>query len=311
MPRSSLADGEAAAVRPETGGELAPPVAAGRSAPSPAEDPHTTTDTLLRGRSAPSPAEDPHTTTDTLLRGRVTLFQPRRGFRSSLDPVLLASFLAPPLGRFVDIGCGTGALTFLLMAADPAAQGVGVELQPRLARLAAAGRDHNQLAGRLEIVEGDIRRLTARLGAARFDLVATNPPFRPVARGVSSPDEERALANHEVALSLAEWLAAAAELVRPGGRVGVIYPAERLGELLSGMSARDLQPARLRAVHSYADRPARRVLLEAHRASRRPLCIEPPLIVHAAAGHRFTPEVERMLGEGAAESGSRQVSVED
>ena len=34
-------------------------------------------------------------TTDTLLRGRVTLLQPRRGFRSSLDPVLLARFLAP------------------------------------------------------------------------------------------------------------------------------------------------------------------------------------------------------------------------
>jgi len=238
-------------------------------------------------------------TTDTLLRGRVTLLQPRRGFRSSLDPVLLARFLAPPFGRFADIGCGTGALAFLLAAIDGAATGVGIELQPRLARLAAAGRDRNQLGGRVEIVEADVRlrgrAQPAALGAAAFDLVATNPPFRPVTGGVTSPDEERARANHEVTLALAEWLDAAATLVRPGGRVGVIYPAERLPELLAGMTARDLQPVRLRSVHPDAASPARRVLVEAHRGGRRPLAVEPPLIVHAPPDNRFTDEVAAML----------------
>ena len=56
-------------------------------------------------------------TIDTLLRGRVTLVQPARGFRSSLDPLLLAAFVRPPFGRFVDIGCGTGALSFALSCA--------------------------------------------------------------------------------------------------------------------------------------------------------------------------------------------------
>src|SRR6185295_14022809 len=98
----------------------------------------------MRRPPGPDPSHD-DVTTDTLLRGRVTLLQPRRGFRSSLDPVLLARFLAPPFGYFLDIGCGTGALAFTLAAIDGAASGVGVELQPRLARLAAAGRDRNGL----------------------------------------------------------------------------------------------------------------------------------------------------------------------
>jgi tRNA1(Val) A37 N6-methylase TrmN6 len=234
-------------------------------------------------------------TVDTLLRGRVTLLQPERGFRSSLDPVLLARFLEPPFGRFLDIGCGTGALSFTLAAIDPAAHGTAVEIQPRLARLAAAGRDRNGLGGRVEIVEGDIRRLAARIGAARFDLVATNPPFRPVEGGVSSPDEERAVAHHEVALTLEQWLDAAALAVRPGGRVGVVYAAPRLAELLAGLAARALQPVRLRCVHPRADRPAGRVLVEAQRASRRPLVIEPPLVVHADDGGAFTAEVAQML----------------
>jgi tRNA1Val (adenine37-N6)-methyltransferase len=267
---------------------------------------------------SPSPAENsdgggdgdrdaaaPDATTDTLLRGRVTLLQPQRGFRSSLDPVLLARFVRPPFGRFVDIGCGTGAVSFVLMADDQAASGVGVELQPRLARLAAAGRERNRLGERLEIIEGDIRSCASpALGAGRFDLVVTNPPFRPVARGVSSPDHERAMANHEVTLSLLEWLARAAELVRPGGRVAVIYPAERMAELLAGMAARDLQPVRLRAVHPHVDRAAGRILVEAHRASRRALTVEPPLVVHAgpgaAGGRDFTPEVAAILERSAS-----------
>jgi len=91
-------------------------------------------------------------TADALLDGRVRIFQPARGARMSLDPVLLAGFIAPPYGRFLDIGCGTGVVSFLLLAADPAASGVGVELQPELARLAVAGRDRNGFGARLAIV---------------------------------------------------------------------------------------------------------------------------------------------------------------
>ena len=236
-------------------------------------------------------------TVDTLLRGRVTLVQPRRGFRSSLDPLLLARFLTPPHGRFLDIGCGTGALSFTLLADDAGATGVGVELQERLARLAGLGRARNQVGDRFQVVEGDIRALAVGLSATPFDLVATNPPFRVTGHGVRSPDGERARANHEVTLTLAEWLDCAARLLRPGGRLGVVYAAERLPELLAGMNARDLSPARLRAVHPFADRPAVRVLVEAHRQSRRTLVIEPPLVLHEAGASeaRFTAEAQRLL----------------
>lgn len=236
-------------------------------------------------------------TVDTLLRGRVTLLQPSRGFRSSLDPVLLAAFLPPPHGRFLDIGCGTGALSFLLLATDPAATGVAVELQPRLASLTAAGRRQNGWEERLTLHEGDVREIAARcLPAAGFDLVATNPPFRIVGAGQLSPDRERAMATVEVSLGLADWLDVAARAVRPCGRVATIFPAERLAELTGAMQARGLGPTRLRSVHPFPDRAASRVLVEAQRGGGGPLTVEPPLIVHAE-GTRYTEEVQRMLGE--------------
>jgi tRNA1(Val) A37 N6-methylase TrmN6 len=246
--------------------------------------------------SAGPPPGDEEITADTLRGGRVRIFQPARGARMSLDPVLLDGFLPPPHGRFLDIGCGTGALSFLLLARDAAAAGVGVELQPRLAALATRGRDENGWQQRLEIVVGDVRALADRLGAARFDLVATNPPYRTLAGSRRPPDDERALAHQEIALSLAEWVECAARAVRPGGRVAVIFPAERAVDLLVEMRARDLVPCRLRPVHPHAGEPASRVLVEAERAGRRPLVLEPPLVLHAE-GARYTPEVLRLLDE--------------
>jgi tRNA1(Val) A37 N6-methylase TrmN6 len=247
------------------------------------------------------PGDDPDITSDTLRAGRVRIFQPARGARMSLDPVLLEGFLPPPHGRFLDIGCGTGALSFLLLARDPAARGVGVELQPRLAALAERGRDDNGWRERLEIVAADVRNVQGdRVGAAAFDLVATNPPYRTLAGSRRPPDDERALAHQEVALALPEWVACAARAVRPGGRVAAIFPAERAADLLAELRACDLNPVRFRSVHPHEGAPASRVLVEAERRSGRgagrPLVVEAPLVLHVA-GARYTPEVRRLLDE--------------
>ena len=244
---------------------------------------------------------DDAVTVDTLLRGRVTLVQPARGFRSSLDPLLLAAFVRPPFGRFVDIGCGTGALAFSLAALDPGASGVAIELQPRLARLAARGLKQNPFASRVEIVEAEVRGVVGRPGLppAAFDLVATNPPFRPVGGGFVSPNGERARANHEVTLTMDDWLDAAAALVRPGGRVAVVFVAPRQSELLGGLRARGLRPARVRLVHARLEEPASRVLVQAASAGGAPeiaaTALEPPLVLRGPDGH--SDEVRRLLGE--------------
>jgi tRNA1(Val) A37 N6-methylase TrmN6 len=232
-------------------------------------------------------------TRDTLLRGRVKLLQPRDGYRSSLDPVLLAGFVAPPFGRFLDIGCGTGALSFLLLARDEAATGVGVEVQGRLAELAERGRADNAFAGRWRVMAADVRKAPV-VAAGDFDLVATNPPFRPLGSGVLPPDTEKALAHHEVALTLADWLDVAATALRPGGRLATIFPFDRWEELRAGLAARGFSVARTRLVVPRAGGVPGRILVEARKGSCESRT-ELALVVHDESG--YTPEVRAMLGE--------------
>jgi tRNA1Val (adenine37-N6)-methyltransferase len=232
-------------------------------------------------------------TRDTLLRGRVHLVQPARGFRSSLDPLLLAGFVRPPYGRFLDVGCGTGAIAFLLLARDAEASGFGVEVQPRLARLAERGLAANRYETRLRILTADVRAHASVL-EGKFDLIATNPPFRPLGRGLLPPDEERQIAHHEVRLTLAGWLDVAAEKLSSDGRLAAVYPADRLAEVRDGLRARGLRISRLRLVKPQWNEPARRMLFEAVRG-RGGMTIEPPLVVHGDNG--YSAEVRRLVGE--------------
>ena len=232
-------------------------------------------------------------TRDTLLRGRVKLLQPREGYRSSLDPVLLAGFVAPPFGHFLDIGCGTGALSFLLLARDPQATGVGVEIQPRLAELAAMGCAENGFERRWSLAVGDARK-PAVIANGSFDLVATNPPFRPLGTGVLPPDTEKAVAHHELTLTLGEWLEVAARALRPDGRVATIFPFERWEELRMRLLGGGLSVARTRLVVSRVDSVPGRVLVEAKRGQAEAQT-EPPLVVHEREG--YSAELRGMLGE--------------
>lgn len=232
-------------------------------------------------------------THDTLLRGRVHLLQPRRGYRSSLDPVLLAAFIEAPLGHFLDLGCGTGALSFLLLAKDAQATGVGCEIQAHLADLALRGRDTNHFQGRFDVARADARE-TGALPARAFDLVATNPPFRPRGSGNLPPSHEKAMANHEVTLTLAGWLDVATAALRPDGRIAVIFPYDRERELRASLGERGYCVRRSRRVLPAADQVPKRILVEARAGSGHEETL-PALIVHR--DRRYTDEVRRMLGE--------------
>ncbi len=75
--------------------------------------------------------------------------------------------------RVLDLGTGTGALLLAVLAERPRAFGIGVDLVPAAAALAAANARRNGLAGRAAFLAGD----WAEPLAGRFDLVLSNPPY--------------------------------------------------------------------------------------------------------------------------------------
>jgi len=232
------------------------------------------------------------TTLDSILD--IKVYQHREGYRFSMDAVVLHAFVnLRRVERIADLGAGSGVVGLLLAKRYPEARVTLVELQDSLYKLAKKNVKLNGLDDRAEVLKANIKALPDELKG--FDLVVSNPPFRKPGTGRLSPGGERALARHELAITLKELAASASGLLRHGGRFAVIYHPARLAELMEELKAVRLEPKRLRFVHGNENSEAKMVLLEAVRGGRGGLRIEKPLFVYSADGS-YTDELSAIYG---------------
>jgi len=238
----------------------------------------------------------PGHTADSILGGAITLIQPRRGYRFSVDSILLGRFAAARAGqRVLDLGAGCGVIAILIGALCKPRQLVAVELQPALARLIALNAELNHIA--VAAVCADLRqRAIPGIAPNNFDLVVANPPYRRRFSGRESPDAGRRAARGETSAQLDDFVTAAARCARFGGRVAMVFDAARIIDLIASLRAHALEPKRLRFVHPRRERAASTVLIEACKGGGVEAAVEPPLIMYNRPGV-YSHEARRILGE--------------
>ncbi len=213
------------------------------------------------------------------------LFQQSEHFRLSTDSILLADFIrVGSARRGIDLGCGSGILTLLLLCGNERLDMTGLELLPEAAALCGENLAANALEGRGRALCGDLRQHRRLFSAGSFDLAAANPPYYPVGAGFVSPDAGRAAARSEVTCTLDELCEAAAWLVHSGGSFSLVYKPERLSELFVRLSAHGLEPKRLRLVCERAGSAPSLALVESRRGARPGLSVEPCLILREDDG---------------------------
>ena len=201
------------------------------------------------------------------------------------DSILLADFIHPrPGARGIDLGCGSGIISLLLLAREARLEMTGLELDAAAAEIARENLRRNGLDARGHIVTGDIRACRELFRAGSFDFAAANPPYFPVPRGALSPDASRAAARSECCCTLEELCRAVEWLLPSGGRFYLVHRPERLSELCVTLTACGLEPKRLRPVAVRGERAPSLVLLEARRGGRPGLNWEAPLLLQNADG---------------------------
>lgn len=220
---------------------------------------------------------------DGFLGGRLQLWQPLRGYRAAIDPVLLAAFVPARAGeRGLELGCGAGTAALCLATRVGGLDLHGLEVQPGYAALARRNAAENRLA--LAVHEGDLRDPPAALRARGFDLVFANPPFDAAGNATAPRDAGRDRAHREAGAELADWIDAGLRRLVPGGRLVLIHRAARLAEILAALRPRagaiEILPLAPRAGQA-----ASRVLVRARKARAGPLTLLAPLTLHQGATH--------------------------
>jgi tRNA1Val (adenine37-N6)-methyltransferase len=255
------------------------------------------------GEAAPHPAENPRETLDTLFGGQLRLYQSSKGYRVSLDAVLLAHFVSlTGTEKIVDLGTGNAVIPLILALLHASISITGVELQESMRYRAHRNIRLNGFAGRVNIARGDVRSIEQLGPQGSFDAVTCNPPYRNPRNGRLSLDAEKKVARHEMHGTLDDFIRAGAYLLAAKGRMALVYRGERIVDLLQAMRCFDVEPKRLRLVHSFLDGPASLVLVEGRKGSRSGMKTLAPLIVYDTR-NAYTAEVEKMLAGGHLKTG--------
>jgi tRNA1(Val) A37 N6-methylase TrmN6 len=247
-------------------------------------------------------AENCAVSDDAVLGGKLVVRQPVRGHRFGHDSILLAAAVGAREGEHaLDLGSGVGAAGLALARRVEDVAVTLVEIDPVLATLGRENAERNGLAERVRAVCLDVTAPAAALAAAGLapgsaDHVLMNPPFN--AANNPSPDRGRRVARTASAHTLRQWVATAARLLRPSGKVTLIWRADGLGDVLAAL-ATGFGSISILPVHPKPGVPAIRVLVGAAKASSGPLSLLPGLVLADADG-KPSAQAEAVLREGAA-----------
>ena len=231
---------------------------------------------------------------DTLHCGSWKFLQKKRGYRFSVDPLLLVHFVRIRKNdHVIDLGTGCGIIPILLSQRGRDQRFVGVEIQEDLAGLAQRNVVLNRLEHQVSILQQDFRRLRSFFPPGSFHVVLSNPPYHRVRSGRINPSHEKAVARHEINGTLEDLISMTSYLLPPKGRFYVIYPAARAVDLIASLRVKQLEPKQLQFVYPRSNGPAKFVLAEAVKASGVELMIRPPLIIDPMNGGTNKHKEER------------------
>lgn len=219
-------------------------------------------------------------------------------FKFTIDAFLLTGFIKPgPKDSLMDLGAGGGVLALLIAGTKKIGSVCGLEIQAELAEMARRSIILNGLEAKVQILNGDLRKLPAELKPNSFDYVITNPPYYPAGKGVISENKALAMAKFEIGCKLEEIIIAAKRLVKGNGRFALIYPAERFTELIITLERHNLIPKRICFVHPKPDANSNLILIEARPGAGREAEILSPVIISNQNGE-YSEQMNRIFYGG-------------
>jgi tRNA1(Val) A37 N6-methylase TrmN6 len=241
----------------------------------------------------------PHERLDEVNHG-IRLIQNTQGLTFGTDALLLAAFLPrTPVEKATELGGGTGIISLLALKTKRISHIDCIEVQAPFAKLIARNAALNGLDDRLTSHAADLRDYTAvgeRCG--KMDVVFANPPYM-VSSGKENRAPEKQAARHEVFGGIADFVTAAARLLRYGGRFYCVYRPDRLIDLLAALRENKLEPKRMTFVHADNATPPSMVLVEALAGGKSSLRVTPPFFVYRSAGARiYSEDMQTVLDSG-------------
>lgn len=228
---------------------------------------------------------------DLLNYDNIKIVQNSDWFSFSLDSVLLANFVhVNNKMRIMDFCCGNAPIP-LILSTKTNSKITGVEIQKEVFSLAIKSVRLNNKEKQIEIINEDVKNLYNIYETDSFDLITCNPPYFKYKNSSNiNNNNTKALARHELSLTLEDVFKTAKKILKNDGKLAMVHRTERLIDIICLMRKYNLEPKRIRFIQPFSNSNSNLVLIEASKNGNAGLKIESNLIVHDE-NNNYTKEV--------------------
>ncbi len=244
-----------------------------------------------------------------VLNKRLKLLHTEKGFKTSMDSVLLAAACPAKAGdHILDMGCGVGGAGFCVLVRVDGVQFTGVEVQKDHVALAERNAVVNKLEKRAVFIVSDIRDYREEHA---YHHVICNPPYLEAGAHLRSPHKEKATAmggaslscakargRDDGALSVKDWVDAAYDCVKSNGTLTMIHRADKVDKIIQALGKR-FGAVEIIPLWPRRGENAKRVILRAIKHRKSPAIIHAGLVLHDE-NKGYTYEATQILRNGEA-----------
>ncbi|WP_101772559.1 tRNA1(Val) (adenine(37)-N6)-methyltransferase [Peptostreptococcus faecalis] len=226
------------------------------------------------------------------------IIQNTDGFCFGIDAVLLANFTKVKKdNRLVDLGTGTGIIPLLLSGKSRAKELIGVEIQKEVAEMATRSVALNQVEDRVKIINEDLKNICNLLEKNTFDVVTSNPPYMNP-NGVKNKNDKKTISRHCIKCDLEDVIKVASDLLKPNGKFFMVNRPVRLVDMMVFGRKYNLEPKKIRFVHSKHSKAPKLVLIEYVKCAKAEVKILEPLYIYKEDGS-YTDEILEIYSKKA------------
>lgn len=220
------------------------------------------------------------------------IIQKKKGFRFTVDSILLVNFLKLKKNtNLLDIGTGTGIMPLLLCRKEEINLITAVEIETEIAKMFEKTIEINSLESKIKLINTDIKNYKEE----PFNMIISNPPYMKLNEGYVSPHDYRAGARHEVNLDLKELLINGKRLLKNGGSFNLVYRTNRFMEVLDEARMLNLNAKRVRFIYSKPNQSSDLFMIEMIKGFKCACVVEEPLYIYNEHGE-YTEELKKYYG---------------
>ena len=194
-------------------------------------------------------------------------YQEKEGFRFGHDAILLADFIvefAKMQQKNLEIGTGNGILPVLLSQKGfISKEYCAVDILESNIVLAKKNAEKNGVSACF--LCQDIRNFSEKNVYAQ---IFANPPYMKQDGKLQNMNLNKAIARHEICLTLEEFISSVKKILAPVGTLYMVYRSHRLQELFENFTKYQLHVSKIQSVYHQNGTVSNLVLLEVYKGKR-------------------------------------------